>query len=342
MTSITRAAAAAIALTLFTGLAGAGAKYRIAPAIDPSFFNPFLPATVNAQDLTPGGTMLVEYSDEWNYGHLSCSNGDCDFISLGLEWVEGLSDTRGVAGAIFNVDTETVVAYANWPIGNVRGQCAECGAHDYSYARALNDQGDATGAASYPALGGMHAFKYSGKKGLVDLGTLGGTESYGVDINNRGSVIGRSDMPGNTTVHSFIYRRGTMTDLGSLGGPNTYAAALNNKDEVVGCADPAGGLPRVAFRWRDGVMTALQAPGTGESCAWDVNDAGEAVGRVDGQPTHFTRSNRARPLASLLKPADLAQWVIYDVVGIAADGRIYGNGRFNNIDQPYVMTPPAP
>lgn len=342
MTLITRAAAAAISLSLFTGLAGAAAKYQIAPAIDPSFFNPFYPVTVNAQSVTPGGTMLVEYHDEWVYGHLSCSNGDCDFIALGLEWVAGLNDVRGVAGAIFNVDTSTVVAYANWPIGTYRGKCYDCGASDYSHARALNDQGEATGAATYPDLGGLHAFKYSSKKGLVDLGTLGGSESYGVDINQRGSVIGRSDTPGNASIRSFIHRRGTMTDLGTLGGANTYAAAINHKDQVVGCSEPAGGLPRVAFKWSDGIMVSLQAPGSGEGCAYDINDAGEAVGQVNGQFVHFSKDNRTRPLASLLKSADLSRWVIYNVVGIDNGGRIYGNGRFENLDQPYVMTPPAP
>lgn len=342
MTSITRAAAAAIALTLFTGLAGAGAKYRMAQALNLDQFNPDLPLSLWARAVTPGGRLLVAYADDFGSYDMSCLNTDCTPLPLGLEWIDGLSDGPGVAGAIYNVDTRAVNAYANGNIGTFRGKCGDCGANDFSYAMALNDEGAATGAADIPALGARHAFKFSGQKGLVDLGTLGGTESYGIDINNRGSVIGRSDMPGNTTVHSFLYRRGAMTDLGSLGGPNTYAAALNNKDEVVGCADPAGGLPRVAFRWRDGVMTALQAPGTGEGCALDVNDSGEAVGKINGQLTHFSRSNRARTLASLLKPADLERWVIYDVVGIAADGRIYGNGRFNNIDQPYVMTPPAP
>jgi probable HAF family extracellular repeat protein len=342
MTPITRAAAAAIVFSLFTGPAWSGAKYQIEQALNMGQFNPDVPPLLHARAVTPGGRLLLNVSDDFSTYDMSCLDKDCIPVDLGLDQVNGLSDGPGVAGAIFNFETGAVVAYANWPIGNYRGQCSECGANDYSYARALNDQGEATGAATYPALGGLHAFKFSSKKGLVDLGTLGGSESYGVDINHRGSVIGRSDMPGNISTHSFIHRRGTMTDLGTLGGANTLATAINNKDQVVGCTDQASGLPRVAFKWSEGTMVSLQAPGTGAGCAYDINDAGEAVGWVNGQPTHFSKGNRARTLASLLKSADLSRWVIYDVFGIDADGRLYGNGRFENIDQPFVMTPPAP
>src|SRR5215472_15567820 len=51
---------------------------------------------------------------------------------------------------------------------------------------------------------------------LIDLGTLGGTQSQGNALNHHGQVTGYAY----TTVqsHAFLYSNGTMLDLGTLGG----------------------------------------------------------------------------------------------------------------------------
>ena len=51
---------------------------------------------------------------------------------------------------------------------------------------------------------------------IVDLGTLGGTNSYGYSINIRGHVTGYSDIPGDSGQHAFLYRDGKMIDLNTL------------------------------------------------------------------------------------------------------------------------------
>jgi chitinase len=67
---------------------------------------------------------------------------------------------------------------------------------------------------------------------LVDLGTLGGDESYASGINDRGQVIGASWTKTGAT-HAFVWENGAMTDLGH-GGNTSEAFAINTKGQIVG------------------------------------------------------------------------------------------------------------
>ena len=69
---------------------------------------------------------------------------------------------------------------------------------------------------------------------VIDLGTLGGTESYFYAINDSGQVVGDSWLTGDTEKHAFISDGTTMTDLGTLGGDHSNARAINNSGLVVG------------------------------------------------------------------------------------------------------------
>jgi probable HAF family extracellular repeat protein len=63
---------------------------------------------------------------------------------------------------------------------------------------------------------------------LVDLGTLGGSGSYGAAVTNGGIVVGCADTASGET-HAFIYQAGTMRDLG--GG---CALAVNDSGVAAG------------------------------------------------------------------------------------------------------------
>jgi probable HAF family extracellular repeat protein len=123
---------------------------------------------------------------------------------------------------------------------------------------------------------------------MIDIGTLGGTfgivgsqDSGGIPLNNRGQVVGQSNLAGDLTFHPFLWDKRdnpALTDLGTLGGDNGVATSINDAGEVVGEADLPGSLAHHGFLWRNGVMTDLGALGS-NSFAEGINSSRQVVGR---------------------------------------------------------------
>ena len=71
---------------------------------------------------------------------------------------------------------------------------------------------------------------------VTDLGTLGGSVSYGLGINASGQVTGTSYTTGDSAQHAFLISSPytPMTDLGTLGGSSSYVAGINASGQVTG------------------------------------------------------------------------------------------------------------
>ena len=69
---------------------------------------------------------------------------------------------------------------------------------------------------------------------ITDLGTLGGNLSSALGLNNRGQIVGHSNIAGNSVVHAFLYEDGVMTDLGISSDINSWAWAINDSGVVSG------------------------------------------------------------------------------------------------------------
>jgi probable HAF family extracellular repeat protein len=102
---------------------------------------------------------------------------------------------------------------------------------------------------------------------MRDLGSLGGTlagfggaNQQGA-LNNRGQVIGLSNLPGDQTADPFLWDGEQMIDLNThtIGGNPESANALNDAGEIVGTAAFSGRPFSDAYLWRKGVATDLGA-----------------------------------------------------------------------------------
>ncbi len=175
-----------------------------------------------------------------------------------------------------------------------------------SLANAVNSRGDVTGSALnttldpfeagfgppnyffFPGATQMHAFLSKGKEPIQDLGTLGGPDSVGEFVNERGQVAGVSytsfvanQSTGIPTQDPFLWDGGTMIDLGTLGGTAGWPWGLNNKGQVTGQSTLADDVHFHAFLWERGVLKDLGTLGGDNSSPRWINDAGEVVGRAD-------------------------------------------------------------
>ena len=151
---------------------------------------------------------------------------------------------------------------------------------------------------------------------LVDLGTLGGRSSYATAMNDRGDVVGRSQVA-DGSYHGFLWRRGRMIDLGTL-SPND----VNNRGQVVGTLDDAPS----AYLWKAGRLTDLGTLGGPSTYPVALNDRGQVVGMsstADRANAAFLWSKgrmRKLPLDSVADIDDHAR---------VAGGRAAGTGGFH-------------
>ncbi len=119
---------------------------------------------------------------------------------------------------------------------------------------------------------------------ITDMGSLGGTFGAAMLINKNGQATGVSNLPGDTTVHPFIWDKNsnTMQDIGSLGGWYSHPNWINDNGDVVGISSTADNTRR-AFYWHDGELDNLGTIGTdARSVAVSINNNRQIVGYTFG------------------------------------------------------------
>jgi len=214
-----------------------------------------------------------------------------------------------------------------------------------SFAVLINEKGQVAGTSfinssassncPFPLV--THPFLWGDGK-MMDLGTFGGTCGLALGLNNRGQVVGLSNLAGDQTVHPFLWDKGTLSDLGTLGGTFGFAQALNDAGEIAGAATNQGDEALLPFFWKNGVMTNL---GTlnGEPCstAQGMNSRGQVVGvsadcTIGGNAWLWESGGPLIDLNTLVGPSSLALEIAEN---INDRGEIAGLGRPPGCDEAF-------
>jgi probable HAF family extracellular repeat protein len=152
----------------------------------------------------------------------------------------------------------------------------------------------------YQSEGRFRAFSWTVSTGTRTLGTLGGSASYAMAVNEAGTITG-SAANSHGYLHAYLYDDTRMRDLGTLGGTSSYGYDVNLTGNAVGYSYDAQGRSR-AFVWRDGQLFDLNllidpASGWSLEAAYGINDRGQIVGAgtYNGARTAFLLNPFAAP-----------------------------------------------
>jgi len=160
----------------------------------------------------------------------------------------------------------------------------------------INDNGQVVGASGFCApfnanselyLTETHAVLWEQGK-AIDLGNLGGdgagAGNHACSINNRGQIVGHSDLTNDVTFHAFLWtKENLIQDLGTLDGDSaSLGLGINDEGKVVGASLDADFNPR-AYVLKNAEMTDLNTLVTGDASmylllAYSINDLGEIAG----------------------------------------------------------------
>ena len=182
-----------------------------------------------------------------------------------------------------------------WQNGGIHGLATFPGDPDGN-AHAINDVAQVAGESGVCAsfnpiwltnLQPLHALLWEDGQ-VINLGNLGGTgHGNGIsalNLNNRGQVVGFSDLKGDTDFHGFVWNQGSgMQDLGTVSGDvNSAAIGINDAGQIVGVSLDASFNPR-AFLRLDQSLIDLNTLVPANSplylaTACSINAAGEIIG----------------------------------------------------------------
>ena len=192
--------------------------------------------------------------------------------------------------------------------------------------------------------GHLRAFVWVQGRGLIDIGTLGGSSSQVAALNERGQVVGSAALAGDQVSHAFAWTdAGGIVDVGAaVSAGESSAADINDSGRIAGTARLADQSERGFVLAPPGGI-ALLAPlaGARDSRAWRINDAGQVAGTSGGRDAQglpvsagaFWRQADAAPLdMGTLRPPNTSEGFRFvHPRHLNASGQVAGwlSGAFN-------------
>jgi probable HAF family extracellular repeat protein len=199
-----------------------------------------------------------------------------------------------------------------WENGHIK-ELPTYGGDPDGFAIAINNHGQVAGASGVCStlnvinglyLSPVHALLWDHGK-VANLGSLGGNfGNQAHNMNDRGQVVGVSDLAGDAVFHGFVWSQSTgMQDIPPLSG-DTYSVALaiNDPGVVAGVSIDATFTTLRAFVLVDGVPTDLNTLISADSplqlqTACSINSRGEITGLAVEKSTGQYRGYLAIPVA---------------------------------------------
>jgi probable HAF family extracellular repeat protein len=228
--------------------------------------------------------ILATLGIAWNTSAAVTVTGLWPTAPLGGYWSVAYGGSNGDSSAVGDAETSTGYSHASFSNGSTTIDLGTLPGGYYSrvYDMAWNSTYDGGKWVGYSQIadGNYHAMAvpfFGGAK--VDLGTLGGYNSYAYSVNSSGQIVGESEVSPGSLSHAFLYSGGRMIDLGTLGGAASYALAISDSGKVVGSADT--GSAYHAFLYSGGTMANLGTLGGINSRAFAINDTAGIVGSSD-------------------------------------------------------------
>lgn len=272
--------------------------------------NAFLSANGAFQNLA-----LPSSSDSYAYGINAsgtvAGNSVIDGQTQGTIWSGGTATNLGAGVFATGINDAGVVIGSNGHAFElVNGTFRDLGllpGGDWSAAYGINDAGTVVGYGNVDSVT-YRGFVWTATGGMMELGTLGGSDSEAMAVNDSGEVVGQASLA-DGSVHAFSAIGAMMTDLGSLGG-SSYAYDINDSGEIVGYSWLSGsGGDTHAFLYENGAMVDLNSlidtAGWELIAAYGINNAGQIVGEglYQGQEQAFLLD----PIASVSSPGGVGQ-----------------------------------
>jgi probable HAF family extracellular repeat protein len=179
-------------------------------------------------------------------------------------------------------------------------------------AVSVNDLGQVVGASGTCAVFNYNfLFNFQPAHALLwqngiatDLGTLGGVlNNVAEGINNRGEVVGGSDLSGDKTSRAFLWTPETrkMKDLGTVDGDYwSIAVGINDEGQIVGVSTNEDFTVVRAFVRQNGKLVDLNSLIAGKTplfleTACRINSRGEIVGIAIDPNTDYIHAYLAIP-----------------------------------------------
>jgi probable HAF family extracellular repeat protein len=272
--------------------------------------------------------------------------------------LRGLGDAQGHGRAFHGMnDVGQIVGDAPGPSGGRIGFVWSKGSvqdlrpppgYDDMSPDAINNHGQIVGRAYTRAPGGgntkiARAFLCDhGQIRLLD--TLGYTESYVSDINDRGEIVGWLSSVGKE--QCFLHQGNTIRALGA-----GAAMAINNRGVILGSFRSEEGRAHVGLWQNDRLSELPTLPGYTAARALDLNDRNEVVGYsrkiqvgvYSGDPevdrACLWRDGRVYDLQDLL-PVN-SGWNYVTAKAINNRGQIVGSGSLHGRSRALLLTPVA-